>query len=337
MSRGLIHRKDKLMAKKYPIPTGYLPLNYEQINNVTGHLQPSMLKYCNSVTYAYWQRSLFQRAISTIDFTGTPDTWQGEVRDFFYWCLFAYGYVGVFNTDDYGLTFQPGALYGFDWYYQPTEFIVANPKLKGMSGRFKIHDTCELIKLTPDYKGIWDIICYYSMLLSMLDSGINSSIVNSKLVWLLGAKNKAAGESLKVIFDKIASGDPAVVYDEALLGMDPQSKDENPLTFLDRSNVKNSYLTTDMLMDRSTLLSSFDAEIGITSLPYNKKERLVTAEAESRQEDATARLMVWKATLDSSLKLVNKMFGTDIKAELAYEKKEGGIDNGTGEDNIDRN
>jgi len=337
MSRGLIHRKDKLMAKKYPIPTGYLPLNYEQINNVTGHLQPSMLKYCNSVTYAYWQRSLFQRAISTIDFTGTPDTWQGEVRDFFYWCLFAYGYVGVFNTDDYGLTFQPGALYGFDWYYQPVEFIVANPKLKGMSGRFKIHDTCELIKLTPDYRGIWDIISYYAMLLSMLDSGINTSIVNSKLVWLLGAKNKAAAESLKKVFDKIASGDPAVVYDDALLAMDPTTKEENPLTFLDRSNVKNSYLTTDMLMDRSTLLSSFDAEIGITSLPYNKKERLVTAEAESRQEDATARLMVWKATLDSSLKLVNNMFGTDIKAELAYEQKEGGSVNVSGEDNIDRN
>ena len=87
-------------------------------------------------------------------------------------------------------------------------------------------------------------------------------------------------------------------------------------------------------MDRSTLLSSFDAEIGITSLPYNKKERLVTAEAESRQQDSTARLEVWKATLDSSLKLVNNMFGTDIKAELTYDK--GGEDLGTQQNNLDR-
>lgn len=318
------------MSKKYTIPMGYTPLNYDQINNVEGHLQPSMLKYCNSVTYAYWQRSLFQRAISTIDFTGLPDTWKASVRDFFYWCVFAYGYVGIFDTDEYGLSFQPGALYGFDFYYQPTEFIVANPKL---NKKFKIHEEAEILKLTPDYRGIFDIISYYSMLLSALDSGINMSIVNSKFAYLMGAKNKGAAESLKKIFDKIASGEPAVIFDQSLLPMDPQSKEES-WSFLERSNLKQSYLTTDQLMDRSTLLSSFDAEIGIRSLPYNKKERLVTAEAESREQDSTARLEVWKATLDSSLDLVNKMFGTNIKAELTYDKKE--ADYGTIEDNSDR-
>ena len=317
------------MARKYPIPNGYIPLNYDQINNIEGHLQPSMLKYCNSITYAYWQRSLFQRAISTIDFKGLPDGWDASVRDFFYWCIFAYGYVGVFDTDEFGLSFQPGALYGFDFYYQPTEFIVANPKL---NKRFKIHEECELIKLTPDYRGIWDIISYYSMLLSALDSGINMSIVNNKFAYLMGAKNKAAAETLKKIFDKIASGDPAVIFDQSLLQQDPQSKEE-PWSFLERSNLKQSYLTTDQLMDRSTLLSSFDAEIGIRSLPYNKKERLVTAEAESRDQDSTARLMVWKATLDSSIKLVNDMFGTNISTELTYKE---GAENGTVQDNADR-
>lgn len=323
--------------KKYPINTmGYRPLNYEQINNIEGFLQPSMLKYCNSVTYAYWQRSLFQRAISTIDFKNLPDTWKASVRDFFYWCIFAYGYVGVFDHEEFGLSFQPGGLKGFDFYYQPVEFIVANPKLKGMSGRFTIHEDCELIKLTPDYRGIWDIICYYAMLLSALDSGINMSIVNNKFAWLLGAKTKAAAESLKKAIDKINSGEPAVILDSSLLlQMDPQSKEE-PWSFLERSNLKQSYLTTDQLMDRQTLLSAFDAEIGIRSLPYNKKERLVTAEAESREQDSTARLDVWKATLDSSLELVNKMFDLNIKAELTYEGGEGDapVENDTDRDGI---
>lgn len=320
------------MAKKYPIPNGYTPLNYDQINNIDGHTQPTMLKYCNSITYAYWQRSLYQRAISTIDFKGFPEHWEASVRDFFYYCLFRFGYIGVFDTDKFGLSFQPGNLYGFDFYYQPVEFIVANPKL---SARFKIHEECEIIKLTPDYAGIWDIISYYAMLLSALDSGISSSIINSKFAWMMGAKNKAAAETLKKIFDKVASGEPAVVFDQSLLQVDPQSKEE-AYTWLERSNLKQSYITTDMLMDKSTLLSSFDAEIGIRSLPYNKKERLVTAEAESREQDSTARLMVWKATLDSSIKLVNDMFGTNIKAELTYDDKEV-PENVAGEDNIDRN
>ena len=321
--------------KKYPVNTmGYQPLNYDQINQIEGFIQPSMLKYCNSVTYAYWQRSLFQRAISTIDFKNLPETWEASVRDFFYWCIFAYGYVGVFDHEEFGLSFQPGALKGFDFYYQPTEFIVANPKLRGMSGRFKIHEDCELIKLSPDYRGIWDVICYYAMLLSALDSGINMSIVNNKFAWLLGAKNKAAAEALKKALDKINSGEPAVILDSSLLlQQDPSSKEE-PYTFLERSNLKQSYLTTDQLMDRETLLQNFDAEIGIKSLPYNKKERLVTAEAESREQDSTARLTVWKATLDSSLELVNKMFKLNIKAELRYE--EGGEDLGTVENDTDR-
>ena len=196
-------------------------------------------------------------------------------------------------------------------------------------------DTSKLVeelKLCPDFRGIWDIISYYAMLLSALDSGINSSIVNSKFAWLMGAKNKPAAESLKKIFDKIASGEPAVVFDNSLLPIDPQSKDV-PWSFMERTNLKQSYITTDMLMDRSTLLSSFDAEIGIRSLPYNKKERLVTAEAESREQDSTARLMVWKATLYSSLELVNKMFNTNITAELTYE---GGEENAPEQDNPDR-
>ena len=315
------------MSKKYPIPNGYIPMNYEHINNVEGFMQPSMMKYCNSVTYSYWQRSLYQRAISTIDFTGLPEEWKGSVRDFFYWCVFSYGFVGVFNEKKFGLSFQPGNFYGFDFYYQPTEFIVANPKL---SKRFTIHKDCEIIKLTPDYMGIWDVICYYAMLLSALDSGINMSIVNNKFAWLLGAKNKAAAEALKKAIDKINSGEPAVVLDNSLLlQQDAQSK-EDPYTFLERSNLKQSYLTTDQLMDRQTLLSAFDAEIGIKSLPYNKKERLVTAEAESREQDSTARLDVWKATLDSSLELVNAMFNINIKAEV---NNEGGEPDATSENN----
>lgn len=319
------------MSKKYPIPSGYMPLNYDRINQIEGFMQPSMMKYCNSVTYSYWQRSLYQRAISTIDFKNLPDTWKASVRDFFYWCVFSYGFVGVFNTRNFGLSFQPGNFYGFDFYYQPTTFIVANPKL---SKRFKIHKDCEIIKLTPDYRGIWDVISYYAMLLSALDSGINMSIVNNKFAWLLGAKNKAAAEALKKAIDKINSGEPAVVLDNSLLlQQDSQSKEE-PYTFLERSNLKQSYLTTDQLMDRQTLLAAFDAEIGITSLPYNKKERLVTSEAESREQDSTARLDVWKATLDSSLELVNEMFGTNIKAEV---NREGGENNATVENNADRN
>ena len=88
---------------------------------------------------------------------------------------------------------------GYDFYYQPTEAIISNPRY---DARLKIGEECEILKLTPDYFGIWDIISYYSEKLSVLDNAINMSLINNKFAFLLGARNKAAGEALKKMLDK---------------------------------------------------------------------------------------------------------------------------------------
>ena len=85
-------------------------------------------------------------------------------------------------------------------------------------------------------------------------------------------------------------------------------------------NVKESYITKDLLQDFQTILNNFDAEIGIPTIPYAKKERMVTSEAESRVLDSTSRSTVWINTLKSSLKEVNSMFGLNIDAELHYKE-----------------
>jgi len=297
----------------------YVPFNYGQINVAAGTTSPSMVKSFNNKTYAFWERSLFQRACSVLQFE-LPDTWQGSVKDFFYYCLFKYGYVAVFERDETGLVFQPCSLYGYDFYYQPTEAIISNPML---NTRLKIHDECEIIKLTPDYMGIWDIISYYAEKLSTLDNAINMSIINNKLAYILGARNKASAEALKKIMDKVNKGEPAVIFDKSLLlHNDTQDKGESPFQFLERTNLKNSYLTTDQLNDFQTILNNFDAEVGIPTIPYQKKERLVTSEAESRVIDSTSRSIIWKDTIDSSSKLVNNMFGSNISCILRYDESD---------------
>ena len=80
----------------------------------------------------------------------------------------------------------------------------------------------------------------------------------------------------------------------------------------------NSYITTDQLQDFQTILNNFDCEIGIPTIPYQKKERLVTSEADSRIIDSTSRSIVWKNTLDECFKLVNKHFNLDLACELRF-------------------
>lgn len=301
----------------------YKPLNYEQINIYEGTYKPSMVKSFNNEVFKFWERSLFQRALSIIEIDGIPEEWKGNNKDFLYYCLFRYGFVPVFETAEYGLVFSPATLYGFDFFYQPTECVVANPKLPG-GLTLKMGKDCEILKVTPDYRGIWDIITYYAEKLATLDSAINMSIINNKFAYVLGARNRGMAQALKKMLDKINAGEPAVILDQKIMN-DTTDKDV-PYQFLERSNLKQSYLTTDQLNDFQTLINNFDAEIGIPSIPNEKKERMVTAEAESRKTDSVARCTIWLETLNNSAEQVNKMFGTSIKFSLRFDQEGGAAD-----------
>lgn len=281
----------------------YTPLNYHNINVGAGTYNPSPVKAYNNRTFGYWVRALFQRATSVIDFE-LPDTWQGNIKDFFLYCLYKYGYVAVFDYDDVGIVFQPCTLSGYNFYYQPTDAIISNPKYQDT---LIIGESCELIKLTPDYVGIWDVIEYYAERFSQLDNAINMSLINCKTPYILGAKNKTASSALKKILDKVNGGEPAVIFDEKLMN-DPNSKD-TPFQLLELlRNPKEAYLTTDQLMDFRTILDNFDSEIGIPALPYQKKERLVSDEATMRAYDGSARSLTWFNTLTSSINEVKKLY-----------------------------
>lgn len=301
----------------------YKPLNYEQINALAGTYNPSPVKAFNNETFAFWERALFQRAASRIRFD-IPEEWNGAIHDFFKYCMFRFGYLPVFERPEFGITFNPGSLSGFDWYYRPTRAIISNPALPG-GLELEIGKDCEILKLTPDYLGIWDIISYYAEKLSTLDNAINMSLINNKYAFMLAAKNKAAGEALKKMLDKINKGEPAVIFD-ARLANDPNSKDE-PWQFWNRGNLKDSYLTTQQLQDFRTLLNNFDSEIGIPTVGTEKRERMITDEANATKNDSQSRLSVWLETFNESAKAVNEHYGTSIRAEIV-EFEEGGKEDG---------
>ena len=86
----------------------------------------------------------------------------------------------------------------------------------------------------------------------------------------------------------------------------------------------------DQLRDLQTILNAFDNEVGIPTVPYQKAERMVTAEAESKEADAVSRITVWKKSLDASLVNVNKMFpDLNISVKVRW-------NNGDSENNPDR-
>lgn len=300
------------------------PFSWDEINLAAGLNRPSVVKNFNNTTFWYWARALYQRAAYTIVFKDLPENWDNSIRDNLYWWLFIRGFVGIFNTKEYGLVFQPGDVVGFDFYYRPRTFKYANPLAPDTGAEYRIGsavlpdlpdlEVCEILKLSPDYMGIADIICFYATKLANLSLSADISIINTRLARILGARNKAAAEALKKILDKINQGDPAVVYDIKLL--DDRTDKAQPFQDFQLPSLKENYITDLQLKDIQTLLNAYDVEIGISTVPYQKKERMVVSEAESTQNESKARVTVWLETLTGCLNSVNGTFGTNIGVEL---------------------
>lgn len=293
----------------------YMPFNFEQEMLIDSHYQPSP-KMRGNKAFRFWQRALFQRAISIID-ADLPDNWQGTNRDFFFECLFKLGFVCVYYDKKFGLVFQPCGLTGQNIYYQPITALVSNPVYK-KAKELKLGSEAGLIKLTPDFCGIYDVVNYFAERLASLDGSIMVAIANSKFGKIALATNKASAEALKKVYDSIQSGEPFKVVSEKQIAPNEHGSSNPPWNLLQLEGSKESYILPDVLRDAQTILNAFDAEIGIPTLPYQKKERMVSEEANMRNFDGKARSLTWIKCLESSAQVCNEVLGEYLKKPLKF-------------------
>ena len=305
-----------------------MPFMYEDIDLVQGMYQPSMVKKYNTAAYKFWERALYQRLCSVINIKVYPENWQGDAKNFLQAILYRRGFLAVMDVPEYGKIFQPcepGAYRNV--YYQPTSVLVTNPYASTITGEYFIGDDCEVLHLTPDWAGVWDIIAYHAAKLATMDNAVDMAIINSKFAYMLAARDKAGREALKKGMDLINAGNPFVIFDSNL--MKNKTDKEDSVIFLDRK-VKDSYITTDLLNDFQKILDHFDRQVGIPTIPFEKKERLVTAETDRTDDQAKT----WLACLESSNEKITAFFGEKVfDFELAFdEETEGGVDNASNTD-----
>lgn len=291
-----------------------------------------------SYEYMYWFRSLLQKIDSAIVFKNLPDGWP---QDFFLLCLWYFGFVAVFKPDkkildsfgaefvvDNKAVFQPCTFSGYDFYYQPTKVLVANP-LWNNSKELVIHKDCELLKLCPDFNGCWDILDFYASQLAEVSKGIKMGLINAKFPLILTANNQAQSDTLKKVYDKVQAGESLVVWKDLTKQVEDEiipSKD--PFTAWN-NDFKSTYLVTNLLEDMQTILNSFYMEIGLPTILNDKKAHTLDAEADFQSAQAQARLSCWITTLKESLALINEKFGLNIEVEKYEEVNDDARENDT--------
>lgn len=262
------------------------PFSYQFMNTVEGTIHPSFLRIHNTSLSRFFKQYLLQDVLSVFKFT-LPDWWDA---DYFRYSLLGYGYVAIFKTDKFGVIPQQCNLTGYNVFYRPTKAMIANPLIDGRE--LDIGRNCEIIKVMPDYSGIANIVNYYGDLMALTWEGITTNILNSKLAYIGFAGNKADAETFKKLYDRIASGEPAVIARKKSATITDDDKFQ-----LFTQNLQQNYIAPQMMESLRNIQSAFRAEIGIPDLSVQKKERLITAEATKTDIYTRAKSMLWLETM----------------------------------------
>ena len=292
---------------------GYgVPESYDYINQYNSSFSPSTTHVKNTALQRFFRRYLFQKAISVFEWK-LPETWN---RDYFLYVLYSWGFIGVVETDKYGVICQAGVPYGYDIYYQPTNLIITNPLLKG-SLEPRIGRECTVFKLQPDWGGINDLVNYYADMMALCAETAGVNLLNSHLSFIFPAKNKQEAETYKKLFDKVAGGEPAVVVDNHIYKEDG-SQSWNPF----QQNIGQNYIVDKVLADMNRIDNMFSQEIGIPSANTDKRERLITPEVNANNIETISRCELWLEELKQCCERTRNMFDVEVTVNWRHSPEE---------------
>jgi len=150
-----------------------------------------------------------------------------------------------------------------------------------------------------------DIITHYATKLAECDASIAVNLMNSKVAFigLVGSKQQA--QSMKLMYDKIAQGEPAVFVRSDQINAD------NILY----NHVKENYIASEVQRLKRQIMSEFLTEIGVNNANTDKRERLTDNEVEVNDHEIQLNSSYWLEQMREGFDKANKLFGLSVKLD----------------------
>jgi len=188
-------------------------------------------------------------------------------------------------------------------FYRPTDAVVANPLISAR--KMHIGTECEIIRLSPDYGGICDLVDFYGDLMALAYETAAINILNSRVSFVFDAENTADATTAVAMFDEIVSGKPSVVWKRGNRKNAIDGRGEwKPFT----QNVGQNFIANDVIETLRAIRDQFLTEIGIPSLSTRKKERVNIDESMKNAAETNCKALLWLEELNDSIKRVVKLF-----------------------------
>lgn len=289
-----------------------IPAYYDALNAYDGTHAPSTVHVRNTGLARFFKRYLLQEAMSVFKWE-MPETWD---RAYFLYVLYVIGFIGIIDTDKFGVIPQHGGLGGYNVFYAPQYMLISNP-LFDQTYRPIIGEDCTVLRLEPDYLGLYDLVDYYGDLMALTAETAGVNILNSKLSYIFAADNKASAESYKDLYDQVASGEPAAVVDKHLLD-DDGSLRVNLFT----QNVGQNFIADRLLEVLRDIRCMFLTDVGIPNANTQKKERLITDEVNANNFETRSKCSLWLDELQKGCRQAEAMFpGLRLRVDWREELK----------------
>jgi hypothetical protein len=249
-----------------------------------------------NISSHYYRQYLLKKLFGRFEISGIPDGWD---FDYMLEALFMEGHFCICDTEAGILPLTCG-LSGINVFNRPTTAVIANPVLGSFERTIDVD--CVVVKLQPNYEGVFPMINRYSTLLAMCDSSIAVNLMNTKTTFIFGATSKTQAETYKKLYDQITMGQPASFIRDGL-------SDEQFFVI----PAKQNFIADDVQLLKRKIINEFLTEIGINNSNLDKRERLTDDEVNANDQEVIANIQCWIDNITEGIAKVNQMFGLNLR------------------------
>ena len=167
---------------------------------------------------------------------------------------------------------------------------------------------------------------YYCTKLAQIDSTINTNLIQQKVPFIF-ATTKENEFTIKNLYSKMYSGEPAIFVDQSLL----TNGDLN----IQSISCEAPYLIDKLQAHRFEIEKELLTFLGINTT-IEKKERLLQDETNANNEQITLNIEIGLRERERACKEINKRFGLDISVYAKDIEVKGGLTDGNVHNGIER-